>query len=176
MSDVTTATPAVVIDTPQPKINSTVETPSTPQPPIGKKLWTRADVKRFVPVAIHLPFLYDTEEEFEPWEFKLRFALSKEQDDKREEFLSLSAFEREGKYAKNALDEVCDLLLELPTGFGDINPEGLTVGPHNAGAIFRSYIEGTTDPDARKQLDEIVLAVSNQYWGVIAPRPFRRKV
>lgn len=142
--------------------------PETHTQPTAKKVFTRKDVKRFVKVSLVLPFLY---EEYEPWSFKFRFALSKQMDEQKQDFLSMSAMEQTQKDFSQSLDEVCDLLLELPTGFGDLNPEGAAVV--NPGAMFRAYVEETTDPEAREQIQAIIKGAANQYWTVIAPRAFR---
>lgn len=142
-----------------------------------KKLFNRKDVKRFVPVDLALPFLYPLDE-YEPFGFKFRFALSRKMEENKQEYLSLSAMEQTEKEFEQALDEVCDLLVTLPTGFdfSEMTGGGNSIPDIQAGNYFRQYVESTTDTDAKQQLEAIVKQASIQYWNSITPRPFRRTV
>lgn len=131
------------------------------------KTFTRRDVKRTVDVAIHFPNLLP---DFAPFEFSFRLGLSREAEERRQEYLDLPAAERTDRENQQALDEVCDLLVELPKGFGDLRDLGK--GP---GFAFRSYIE-TADAQDRPMFDMIVRAADTGYWGKIMPREFRRQV
>jgi hypothetical protein len=132
-----------------------------------KKVFTRADIKRSVPVMIHLPKVYPG---YEPWEFEFRLKLSKEAEERRQEYLSLSASDMTVKISEQALDEICDLMVSLPKGFGDLKDTGQGPGPS-----FRSYVE-TSDPEVRDQLYTIVEGADNLYWQSISPREFHRAV
>lgn len=149
-----------------------VEEPKAPTPVEKviekvKKIFTRADVKKFITCPIHFPFLYP---DFEPFEFDLRLKLSKEAQEQREEFMSLSAAAMTEGLQEQALNEICDLLVNPVRGFGDLEDTGS--GP---GHSFRSYVE-TSDPDFKAQLLQIVEGVDNWYWASLQPREFRRKV
>jgi hypothetical protein len=148
----------------QPKEVVSDKTEEKPEAP-ALKTFTRRDVKRTVDVEIHFPNLLPG---FEPFGFKFRLALSREAEEARQEYLDLPAGERTDKESAQALNEVCDLLTELPAGFGDLRDLGR--GP---GFAFRSYVE-TAEPDARPMLDMIVRAADTGYWGKIMPREFRR--
>lgn len=145
--------------------------PKLPTEQVELKVFTRNEVKRFIPVDILLPLLYPG---YAPWGFKFKLALSKDMDEKKQEFLSLSAQEQTDKDYSQSLDEICDLMLELPTGFGDLNPEGRTVA--EPGKVFRAYVQGTTDSEALQTLKIIVKGAANEYWTKIAPRSFRGTV
>jgi hypothetical protein len=144
-------------------VPETTET-STPQ----KQVWTRNDVKQGLLIAVHLPFLYAN---YEPWVFNMRIKLSEDAEERRQEYLSLAASEQTVKFPQQALDEVCDLLKSLPTGFGDLKDNGKGPGPS-----FRSYIETTVDPEAKDLLYKIAIGASNLYWMHVTPREFRKQV
>lgn len=135
------------------------------QAPVTKKVFSRADIKKHVEVKVVFPKLY---KDYEPWGFKFRLKLSAEAEDRRQEYLSLSASQRLVKVTEQALDEVCDLLVELPTGFEDLMSTGK--GP---GHSFRSYVETATDPDMKDFLAMLVEAADSAYWGAITPHEFR---
>lgn len=133
-----------------------------------KKVFNRNDVRRSVDVQVVFPRLYP---DYEPWGFKMRLKLSREAEDRRQEYLSLSAVKQTEQMTQQALDEVCDLLVELPTGFDDLKDTGK--GP---GHSFRSYVETATDPDMKEFLAMLVEAADSAYWNAIAPREFRKQV
>lgn len=130
-----------------------------------KKVFTRADVRKTVDINVVFPRLYP---DYEPFGFKFRLKLGNEAEDRRQDYLSLAPTDRVVKQSEQALDEVCDLLVAIPTGFADMQDTGQ--GP---GATFRSYVETATDPAARAMLDMIVEAADSAYWGATAPREFR---
>lgn len=139
-------------------------TTSTTEP---KKFFTRRDVKRYVPISLYFPTLYP---DYEPISFKFKLALSSEVEKQKESYLALSATEQTKDEFKQALDEVCDLLIELPEGFGDLTE----VKGEPPATTFRRYVEETTDPDALFFLKKIVVGADGQYWNTIFPRLFRR--
>lgn len=142
------------------------QTPTEGQAPAKpKKIFTRGDIKKSIDVRVIFPKIYP---DYEPWGFKMRLKLSTEAEDRRQEYLSLSASQRQVKVSEQALDEVCDLLTELPTGFEDLQETGK--GP---GHSFRSYVETTTDPDMKDFLAMLVEAADSAYWGAITPLEFR---
>lgn len=131
------------------------------------KVWTRKDAVKFVTVPLHLPKLYP---DFDPWVFKMRLKLSSEAEERRQTYLALSASERTSRIDEQMLDEVCDLLVSMPTGFGDL--QDTSNGP---GHSFKSYVE-TSAPDEKILLSKIVEGVSNHYWAFLMPREFRPAV
>lgn len=131
-----------------------------------KKKFTRSDIRRTIDIEINMPRLY---EGYEPWGFKLRLKLSAEAEERRQEYLSLAASEQVVGLSLRNLDEVCDLLTELPTGFDDLKQDGK--GP---GSSFRSYVETCEDPAMKDLLFQIVEGVDTVYWATISPREFRR--
>ena len=130
-----------------------------------KKTFTRNDIKRHIELAIVFPKIYP---DYEPWGFKFRLKLSAQAEERRQEYLSFAAADQTTKQTEQALDEVCDLLVALPTGFGDLQDTGL--GP---GHSFRSYVETATDTDMKDFLAMVVEAADSAYWGAIQPREFR---
>ena len=130
-----------------------------------KKVFTRNDVKRFIEAPLVFPAIYPG---YEPFVFRMRLKLSREAEERRQQYLSLSAAEVTARTSEQALDEVCDLLTELPTGFGDLRDTGQGPGPS-----FRSYYETTTDPDVKEFLRLVVEGADSFYWGAVAPREFR---
>lgn len=135
--------------------------PETPK----KKRFTRTDSRKYITASVHLPKLY---EDYEPWVFKMRFKLSGEANERRQEYLSLSPSKMTAKEKEQALDEVCDLLVELPEGFGDLQYDG-----KSAGSSYRTYVETCPDSQVKEILYEITLGASNLYWAGISPREFR---
>jgi hypothetical protein len=135
--------------------------------PPAKKVFSRSDVKRSLSVAVHLPKIYPG---YEPWEFELRLKLSREAEERRQEYLSLSAADMTVKLREQALDEICDLLVALPKGFSDLQDTGQ--GP---GHSYRSYVE-TADPETKDILLTITEGADNLYWSSISPREFPRTV
>ena len=139
--------------------------------PKQKKVFTLADVKRYVPVSVNLPFMY---QDYEPWSFKLRLKLSEDADERRQEYLALSAAEQTRKEQDQALDEICDLLTELPKGFGDLIPLSETKrGMSQPGVVFKEWVNNITDPDGKQTVLNIVASADRHYWGTILPREFR---
>jgi hypothetical protein len=132
------------------------------------KVFIRSDVKRGLKISVHLPFLF---EGYEPWVFSMRIKLSEEAEERRQEYLALAPSEQTVKFPEQALDEVCDLLTGLPTGFGDLQDNGKGPGPS-----FRSYVETTSDAEAKDLLYKIVIGASNLYWMQVTPREFRKQV
>jgi hypothetical protein len=108
---------------------------------------------------------------FKPFCFKLRLKLSSEAEETRQGWLSLAPAKQTTGENEEALNEICDLLLEMPRGFGDIKDNGR--GP---GASFREYVEGTTDGDTLALLYSIVSGASGLYWSKTMPREFRKPV
>lgn len=169
--DQQTATPVVTTD-PTPQVE-TIE-PPVPQDPVTdpvptpKKVFTREDIKTSVDVVLAMPRLYP---DYEPWAFKLKLKLSSKAEEARQDFLSLSAIKQtEGSDAYN-LDEIADLLIELPTGFGDLKSDG--VGP---GSSFKTYVQTCQDPSVKELLYKIVEGVDRVYWNTILPVEFRKSV
>lgn len=131
----------------------------------AKKVFTRNDVKKYVQVQVYLPHIYP---DYDPWIFKLRLKLTSDAEDRRQEYLSLAPAKQVEKEDEYYLDEVSDLLIELPTGFGDLMDTGQ--GP---GHSFKSYVE-TADPHAKDTLFAIVKGVSVLYWRYTSPHEFRK--
>lgn len=133
----------------------------------AKKVWTRGDVVRHIGVSVVLPSLYPN---FEPWEFDLRLKLSQEAEERRQEYIALSAAQMTVKENDQNLDDLCDLLISAPRGFDDLKDDGR--GP---GSSFKDYVT-TSPPDVRAQLDNIVQGAITLYWRKISPQEFRPKV
>jgi len=150
--------------TPQPESVVEAQQGETPDPPKPKKVFSRSDIKRSVEVKIIFPKIYP---DYEPWVFNFRLKMSQDAEDRRQEYLSLSATQRMVKMSEQALDEVCDLLVDMPTGFSDLKDTGK--GP---GHSFRSYVE-TADPEMKDFLYMLVEAADSAYWGAITPLEFR---
>lgn len=117
-------------------------------------------------VGVEVPFL-----DVDPFQFKLRFKLSEEAELRAQEYNSLSIADRVKGAPERSLDEICDLLVELPTGFADLKETGK--GP---GHSFRNYVETCADPDVKDILMRIVDGASTVYWSQVLPRPFSPKV
>jgi hypothetical protein len=139
------------------------------------KVFKLDDIKRVIEVSIHWPALYPG---YEPWVFKLRLALSKDIEEKRQEWMGLTEAEanKPGKLESIALDQICDLLTEHPSGFGDLgNPAELV--SLNPGSTFRSYVaKASENPEQKETLNRIVVAAYNGYWGRALPQSFRPAV
>lgn len=147
-------------------------TPTTPQeqepttaPAKKKLLFTRDKIRKTIQVGVVFPKLYP---DYEPFGFQFRLKLSGEAEERKQEFVSLSAIEQTAKYDKQVLDEVCDLLTELPTGFGDLKYDG-----KSAGSSFRTYVETCEDPEGKELLYKIVDGANRLYWQAIMPQEFR---
>lgn len=130
-------------------------------PTKNKRVFTLKDIKRTVTVRVGLPGIYDTDE-FELWSFVFRTKLSKEAQERRAKFLALPAAERTERSLEQALDEVCDLLVEVPEGFGDFPPESDGTLAERARKYFNQ------DP----QLLEIADAANSAYYAKVLPREF----
>lgn len=135
--------------------------------PKRKKVFTRADIKKTIDFKVHLPRLY---EDYEPWGFKLRLKLSKDAEERRQEYLSLAPVKQTAQASQHALEEVCDLLSELPTGFSDLVYDG-----QSAGSSWKGYVESATG-EAKDLLLAITEGADNLYWASISPREFRTEV
>jgi hypothetical protein len=157
--------PATVTAEVEPKAVNPQEVEAEAQPK-PKKVFSRSDIKKHIEVKVIFPKIYP---DYEPWEFHMRLKLSTEAEDRRQEYLSLSASQRMVKVSEQALDEVCDLLVDMPTGFSDLESTGK--GP---GHSFRSYVETATDPSMKDFLYMLVEAADSAYWGAITPLEFRK--
>lgn len=136
------------------------EAPSVP----AKKVFSRKDIVKSVDVKVHLPDLYPG---YEPWCFKFRLKLSGEADERRQEYFALSPAKQTEQHSERILDEVCDLLVELPTGFAELDKPA-----SDPGRTFRQYVE-SSDNHARAILDTIVEGANTRYWQIVSPREFR---
>lgn len=146
---------------PIPIKDAVIEEPAPPP----KKVFTRNDIRNTVKCALTLPRIYP---DYEPWEFEFRLALSVDAEDKRQDYLSLAPTKQTEKEHTQALDEVCDLLVSLPKGFGDLKDNGRGPGPS-----YREYVE--TAPAAMKEmLWKITEGAMNLYWRTIMPVEFRK--
>ena len=144
-------------------------TAPTEQAPKPKKVFTRNDIKRYLDISVVLPKLYP---DFEPWEFKLRLKLSGEAEDRRQEYLTLSAAKQTERSFEQCLDEMCDLLIDFPKGFADLKTDtGLAPG-----VAFKDYVDNTKDADAKQTLMLIVEGANVLYWRHVMPHEFRPKV
>ena len=138
----------------------------TKEPP--KKVFTRNDVRRSVPVQVHMPQLYPG---FDPWGFKLRLKMTQQAEERRQEYLALSASDQMVKESEQNLDELCDLLVEAPQGFGDLSTEGFA----NPGDAFKNYVN-TADTVAKEMLLQIVRGAITLYWRKLSPQEFRKSI
>lgn len=138
---------------------------SVSTPTKSKRTFTRSDVVRSVPVEVFLPTLYP---DFEPWGFNLRLKMTADAEERRQEYLALSPTEQTVKEAEQNLDELCDLMLSAPTGFGDLKDNGK--GP---GSSFKEYVM-TSDEETKDMLFTIVRGAITLYWRKISPQEFRK--
>jgi hypothetical protein len=134
-----------------------------------KRVFSLNDVKRVVQVDV----TWDLYPDYEPWVFKFRLMLSKEMQAKREEWLALPQAEAASpeKWRKEILDEICDTLVDIPAGFGDITNAVL-----DPGTVWRNYVERINDPEQKETLYKIMETANNGYWAKVSPRIFRTKV
>lgn len=145
-------------------------TASAPEIPAKtKKLFTRDSAPRSIPISVHLPKIFP---DYEPWVFPMRMKLSEDAESQRQDYFSWSLAKQSEKGHNQALNEVCDLLTALPTGFGDL----VKIEGQKPGTTFRNYIEGTTDAAQRHMLDLIVGGAATLYWNSVMPREFLEKV
>lgn len=129
------------------------------------KVFTRKDVRRTVPVSIHFPQLMPGI----VFGFEMRLKLSQEAEDSRQEYLSLSQADQTLKQDEQNLNELCDLLVNYPTGFGDLQTQ---LPPKDA---FKDYVKNA-DPEAKAFLNNLVQGAINVYWRKISPQEFRKTV
>lgn len=143
--------------------------PELPAEAPQKFVWQRGATKRVIEVQVHWPSLYAN---YEPWGFKFRLALSDQMMEKRDKWLGLPAGERNKREAirSEIVDEVCDLLVDFPTGFGDLNKSTDLRSPSVA---LRAYYDQTTDPEQKETLYQIMEAANTGYWAKALPREFR---
>jgi hypothetical protein len=161
----TTTTPNAVpmplpVQAPASEPTSEVEAPAQKKP----KLFSRDNVKKSIDLKFTFPII-DPDIVFG---FKLRLKLSREADDRRQTYVGLSAVKQTETVTQQALDEICDLLVELPTGFEDLH-----LLPSGPGESLRNYYETTTDPYAKEFIGMVIEAADVRYWNAITPREFR---
>lgn len=140
--------------------------PTAPPPVPKKKVFTRNDIRNSIIVGVELPKMY---EGYDPWMFELRIKLSNEAEEKRQKHLSLAPALQLEKANEQYLNDLCDLLVSLPTGFGDLKDNGR--GP---GASFREYVETCPNPAMKDLLYQISEGAVNLYWRTILPVEFRK--
>lgn len=135
---------------------------------IGRNAFTRKTVPRSIIITVGLPKLLPDLK----FTFKLRLALSKEIQDATQKLVGRPQAEIDAAQKTATLDEVCDLLQDVPTGFGDW-PTDDNRAP---GLVLHDYVTQTNDPDARFILDTLISGVNRAYWGTVAPREFPSEV
>lgn len=135
----------------------------TPAP--AKKIFSRNDIVRSVKFSVHLPGLYP---DFEPWGFELGLKMSADAEERRQEYLALSAAEQTIKEDEQQLDELCDLLRAMPTNFGDLQDTGMGPGPS-----FKSYVMTAEDPAVKEVLFNVIRGAMTLYWRKMSPHEFR---
>lgn len=130
--------------------------------------FTRNNVPRSIVITVGLPKLLPELK----FTFRLRLALSKEIQDAAQKLVGRPQAEIDAAQKTATLDEVCDLLQDKPTGFGD--------WPHDdnraPGLVLRDYVTSTSDADARFILDTLISGVNRAYWATVAPREFPAEV
>lgn len=132
--------------------------------PTKRTVFTRNDVIRNIEVKVALPALYP---DFDPWVFRLRLKMTSDAEERRQEYLALSPTEQTIKEADQNLDELCDLIVVTPKGFGDLQDNGQ--GP---GSSFKDYVQ-TATAEQRPILDSIVRGAMTLYWRKTSPQEFR---
>lgn len=144
--------------------------PPTPAPK-PKKRFTLDTVIPTVTARVHLPFLY---EDFEPWTFVFRVALTRDMQAKKDAYLALAPSKRKEQFEQQRLDEICDLLSELPSGFGDIGSVLGSTGTKSPGEEFRDYYLQAVKrgPNHRATLDAIIEGAYNIYTSTVTPQEF----
>jgi hypothetical protein len=137
--------------------------------PAPKRLFSFNDYKRTIQISVDSRIYPDCE----PWGFKLRMALSKDVQRRREEWLGLPVAESEEKRPEQVLDEVCDLLAEVPTGFAELDDKRAHAAM-SPGQILRNFYNNVKAQDAEKGqfLFSIIEAAHVGYWNVVTPRAF----
>lgn len=135
--------------------------------PKAKKIFSRADVVRTVPISLHIPTLYP---DFAPWEFELRLKLTEDAEERRQEYLALSPTEQTVKESEQNLDELCDLMVSAPKGFADLQYDG-----KSAGSSFKNYVM-TSDEATKDMLLTVTRGAITLYWRKISPQEFRKSV
>jgi hypothetical protein len=163
--------PATITPTQGKPLSSSTQKDTAPPP---KKVFTLNDVKRVIEVPIHWPAIYPG---YEPWVFKFRLALSDEMEKKRQEWMGMTDAEANAaeKFRSTVLEQICDLLVEHPTGFGDLgNPESLP--SQSPALVFKSYVTNAKDPEQKETIYRILIAAYNGYWGRALPQSFRPEV
>lgn len=137
------------------------------------EVFTLKSVVRVITVTLHWPALYPNHAS---WVFKFRLALSDAMQKKREEWIALPVGQssEKGRYREEALDEVCDLLTDLPEGFGDIRSAEYGSAGQDPGSVFRNYVNRAAmqDPETKETIYRIVEAANNGYYAKVSPREF----
>ena len=139
--------------------NADNTTPKTP------KLFSLNNVKSTFTATVYLPKLYEGYK----WDFVFRLKLSAEAEEQRQLFIALSAVEQTERTSEQALNEVCDLLVELPTGFAELQ----SLPGQSPGKAFRSFYEHA-GVEAKEFLNIVIEAADSLYWSAVTPREFRQ--
>lgn len=123
------------------------------------------------PIRVHMPGLLP---EHEPFVFILRITFSEHMQKKRDAFLMLAPVKQVEVEDEEILNEVCDLLAQDPTGFGDYSPVTAEVGLGSPGNKFRAYYKAAekASPQAFAIVKLIARAANNIYWANVTPREF----
>jgi hypothetical protein len=130
------------------------------------------------PIPVALKFQTGPLADLEQIGFTFRLQLSKDAQLRREKWLGMTAQERTARVDEQILDEVCDLMIDEPTGLEDFPapPDGEGTGKGSVGQRMRAYYTETTDEDAKFLLRQILEAADNSYWAAVTPREFRSAV
>lgn len=132
------------------------EAPDAASP--ARKIFTRKDSRPTVTVSVYTRMY----EDFAPFVFEFRLSLSREQKEKREQWLSLSAVDNLAKAQREAIEEVADLLVREPEGFGDF--------PVSERPLRERAIEYFSSDEF---LGNVAEAANTLYYNKILPREFR---
>jgi hypothetical protein len=123
----------------------------------------------FVPISLALPFIF---EDYEPWTFKLRYKLSADAEKRRQKHATLAPAKKAEMIDERNLDELCDLLVELPTGFDGLKE----VQGQKPGDTFMNYVKTISDPNGKAIVMQVVGGALDHYWGKLMPQEFRPTV
>jgi hypothetical protein len=143
--------------------------------PPAKKRFSIRKPPRGMKITVSWPRLLPG---YEPFVFRLRLALSEDMQKKQEEWAALPADKLAAQQKGQILEEICDLLVDHPTGF---DPEEYDyANPGDPGNVLRSFVAAVTglgaDPDAKFIVEGIVRAANNGYWDTVAPRSFSGEI
>jgi hypothetical protein len=163
------------------EINGTDKKPDADAQQDAKKkqsLFSRRDVKPFVPVKCAWPEMWPQTEE-QPFELAMRLQLIKEAQSAQRDFLALEDVDRDAQTFDYDVECIALLSVKPPKGFPEfpeieVDERGYIANPEAAQNSIRDYFHQSVeaDPESREGWAWLVRQLMSRYWVKVTPKEY----